>query len=271
MTILDRLRHLVTDPPPRHVFEFSNAGIAWAVPGAGHSGIETGFTPLPSGVLEASPLKDNILDTGALTAALRNIAPVSANSKKRRPCVVILPDFCARLAVLDFEHFPKKVEEQAPLVRFRVKKTMPFDIESAAIQFHAQPGGHVVVVAVSLEILARYEQLMRALEFHPGLVTLATLAALDGIVPSPGFTVYTRVAGRILSLSAVENGVLRLTRTVELTSDSEEEVASVVDPTVAFLEDEFGAKGVKSVRMAHQNDAGLQGYLASCRSVEAAA
>ena len=51
---------------------------------------------------------------------------------------MILPDYAARVTVLDFDAFPSVAEEQASLVRFRVKKTIPFDIDSAAVSYFPQ-------------------------------------------------------------------------------------------------------------------------------------
>jgi type IV pilus assembly protein PilM len=250
---LDRLRSLVEDPPPGHVFEFSGAGIAWLAEG------KRGFTPFAEGVLQPSPLKDNVLDTAAVAGALSRFG--GGAGARRKPCVAILPDYCGRLTVLTFDEFPKKPEEQAALVRFRMKKTLPFDADSAAVSFHVQPGGRVVVAAVSLEILARYEQVLRAAGFHAGVVTLSTLAALEAIAPTPGFTVYSRLTDRALSIAVLEGGELRLARCVELTSPTEEEMAGVLQPTLAYAEDEFGATSPRLLRSDRPHDAGLEGYL----------
>lgn len=261
-TLWERLKSLVEDPPPAHVFEFSEAGIAWFAAG------ERGFTPFAEGVLQPSPLKDNILDTGAVAAALTRIAGQAGT--RRKPCVAILPDYSGRLTVLQFDEFPKKPEEQAALVRFRMKKTLPFDADSAAVSFHPQAGGRVVVAAVSLEILARYEQVLRAAGLHAGVVTLSTLAALEAIAPAPGFTVYSRLSGRVLSISVLEGADLRLARCVELSSASEEEMAGVIEPTLAYAHDEFGAASPRLLESDRPHDAGLEGYLLAHPRIAAA-
>jgi len=53
--------------------------------------------------------------------------------------MVILPDFAARMAVLDFSQFPADPDEQRALVRFRMKKTVPFDVDAAAVSCLVQP------------------------------------------------------------------------------------------------------------------------------------
>jgi hypothetical protein len=93
---------LLQDPPPALAFEISEGGVAAARIG---KKVETAFLPLRPGVLSVSPLHDNVLSPDDLTAAVRALAPPNGN-RKRREAVLILPDFCCRTAVLDFDVFP---------------------------------------------------------------------------------------------------------------------------------------------------------------------
>ena len=127
MALWKQIARLVKDPPPDHIFELSEAGIAYARNG------ETGFQIFEPGVLAVSPVADNLLRPDAVMSALAHIAPPNGN--KRRPATVILPDYATRVSLLDFDSFPSAPEEQLPLVRFRVKKTIPFDIDSAAVSY----------------------------------------------------------------------------------------------------------------------------------------
>ena len=69
---------------------------------------------------------DNIHKADAATAVLKYIAPLDS-SRKRRRAALILPDYAARVSVLDFDSFPTTPEEQLSLIRFRFpKKTLPF-------------------------------------------------------------------------------------------------------------------------------------------------
>ena len=237
MSFLSHITKLVKDPPPSYVFEMSEAGIAYARDGA------AGFEPLPEGALRVSPLEDNLLRPEAATQILQRIAPVTG-SRKRRPAALILPDFAARVSVLDFDAFPAAAEEQASLVRFRVKKTVPFDLDSAAVSFWAQPsapGGkkvEVTAVTVALEILARYEALFRNSNFHPGEVTTASLAALN-LCHGEGVVVLAKLAGKTLTVVVMTSGRLKLFRCLALEDGSEEELLSVLYPTFAFVEDEL--------------------------------
>ncbi len=245
MPLLKTIANLVHEPPPAYAFELSEAGIAWAK--AAKGGPQIGFQPIEPDVLSVSPLKDNILRPDALAEKIRVIS-TNGDSRKRRGAAVILPDYCGRVAVLDFDSFPADPAEQLSLVRFRVKKTVPFDAESAGISFHAQSigsGDHkrveVVAAVVALEILARYEAVFRAAKLHPGYVTTSALAAMD-LVHAGGVAVAVKLSGRVLTISIIDGKILKLLRCVELGDVSPDEMMAVLFPTCAYIEDEMKTK-----------------------------
>lgn len=295
MSLVHQLRRLLDDPPPEFLFEISEAGISWVR--RDRSGVPA-FHPLPPGVLNISPLHDNVMEPETLSREVRAIVPPAAG-KKRRKAAVILPDYCSRLTVLDFDSFPKDPAEQSSLVRFRVKKSVPFDVDAAAVGFHVQPrpGSNgkkldVVVVVTALEIVARYEAPFRAAGLHPGLVMVSTLNALS-MVPAAQDAMYivAKLAGRVLTVSVVDGGTLRLVRCVELPDITPAEIFAILIPTIAYMEDElqrhpervllsgFGEQDVATraawegelgvpvdvlrsrFGIAGQNNAGLLGYL----------
>jgi type IV pilus assembly protein PilM len=254
MAFWNQIARLMHEPPLEHVFELSEAGIAYACQGV------TGFQEFESGVLKASPLADNILRADAVASAIARIVP--PNGAKRRPAAVILPDYAARVSLLDFDSFPSSPEEQLALVRFRVKKTVPFDIESAAVSYWAQPvsvksGGkkiEVVAVTVALEVLARYEAVFRIANLHPGQITTSSLAALN-LYRDSGVAVIAKMSGNVLTVAAVADGRLRLFRCLSLEQEAvedgaieksnDEEIREVLYPTFAYIEDELGQKPEK--------------------------
>lgn len=234
------LNTLLGDPPPTWAFEVSEAGIAFgktATPG------EVGFRPLPEGTISVSPLRDNVQAPEMLTQQVAALVPLTPGHRHR--AALILPDYCARTAVLDFDAFPSHLDEQRALVRFRMKKTVPFDLESAIISHYAQPtsGGKidVVVALMPREIVSRYEAPFRAAGFQPGDVTTSALAALHMVEPA-GITMLAKLGGKTLSVMVLRGPVLKLARCVELVEASSEEVLSVLHPTVAYIEDELHAR-----------------------------
>ncbi len=290
--LLDSLKSILRDPPPAMAFEISEAGIAAARIGS-HTEME--FQPLKSGTVVASPLKENIIDPDDFARSVRAAAGQQA-ARKRRDVTLILPDFSARVAVLDFDSFPSDAAQQHSLVRFRLKRSVPFDVESAALGYWAQPavGKRVdVVVAVApLEIVSRYEAPFRSAGMIPGLVTTSSLAALE-LAPEGGLSVVAKIGGRVLTVMVRDHAALKLVRCLELPSAGLEDIAAVLVPTFVYMEDNLGGRPGKlwlcgfgnaseeAARRLHQeldveaeplrsplgtpgeNNAGLLGYLRS--------
>jgi len=244
MSILTSITSLVSDPPPEHIFELSEAGIAYA------RGAQAGFEEFPEGTLKASPVEDNVLRVDAFSSLLHKIAPMSG--AKRRPAALLLPDASVRVSILDFDSFPETPEEQLSLVRFRVKKTVPFDIDSAAVSYYRQPGAsgkrakmEVVAVTVAHEVLARYEALFRSAGFHPGDITISALSALN-LYRDAEPAVIAKLAGHTLTVMVVAAGKLKLFRCLTLEdhggeeAGNDDEIREVLFPTFAYAEDELG-------------------------------
>src|SRR5215469_8868112 len=169
--LLDTFKSLLQEPPPAMAFEISEAGIATARIGAR---AELDFYPLKPGTLAVSPLKENVEDPDEFLSTVRAVSGTQA-AKKRKDIALILPDYCTRMTVVDFDSFPSDPKEQASLVRFRVKRSVPFDVDSAALSYYAQHAAgkkvDVVVVLAPLEIVSRYESPFRTAGLNPGLVT----------------------------------------------------------------------------------------------------
>jgi len=222
-------------------FEISEAGISVARLSAK---TELDFRPLKAGVLGITPLKDNVLLPDELAIAVREAAPQNGN-RKRRDAALILPDYSTRISVLDFDNFPSDQKEQLALIRFRIRKSVPFDVESAAISYFAQQSESkkydVVVVVAPLEVISRYEAPFRAAGINPGLVTTSSLSALN-LIEEGGITVVAKISGRVLTVMVLRNGRLKLVRCLEVHANDVAEIAADLYPTFVYIEDNIGAK-----------------------------
>jgi type IV pilus assembly protein PilM len=285
---------LIQDPPPDYVFELSEGGIAYVRPGTP----TPAFEPLEPGIIVPSPITDNVLKADALADIVRALASNPSGRKSGR-AVLILPDYCARVAVLEFDTFPTDPKEQQSLVRFRMKRSVPFDVESAVISYHPQhtktKTTEVIVVAAALEIVSRYEAPFRAAGLHPGMVTTSSLAMLD-LERRSDISVISRMSGRVLTVIVQQAGMVKLVRTVELPEVIHEEIMGVLFPTLAFVEDHYQSQPARvlfcgmgelggweqelgvPVETLHsrfgtpnQFNAGLHGYLQSMTSASAGA
>jgi type IV pilus assembly protein PilM len=267
MAITDTIQRWLADPAPELSFEISAQGLAYAARGGAPR-----WVPFEEDTLRVSPLEENILRNDSFLKAVREAAGIwgGGGGRERRTTVLILPDFAARMAVLDFSQFPLDPEEQRALVRFRMKKTVPFDVDAAAVSCFVQPRPDgakevdVLATLVSLEILAKYEAAFRAAGLWPGRITTSTLAALE-LVPAAGCRVLIKLSGKVLTVAVTVEGRVRLLRCVELALSEEEgeepgvsnlafstrmarslerfcdeeEFGRVLYPTLAYLEEEL--------------------------------
>jgi type IV pilus assembly protein PilM len=238
---MSALANILTDPPPSHAFELSEQGISFvrvADPA------QMGFEPFQPGVLQVSPVTDNIQQPDVLRQMIDTVAPPNGHRKRR--AALVLPDYCARIAVLDFDSFPSAPEEQSALLRFRMKKTVPFDVDHALVSYAIQPKRketnkiEVLAAVMAAEIVAHYEGPFRAAGFHPGLITTSSIASLDLVQPE-NISMLVKLSGRILSVLILDGSALRLTRCIEMDEASPQEIESVLHPTLAYIEDELKA------------------------------
>ncbi len=94
---------------------------------------------LAPGTMVPDLMEANLRDGTAVRQAIESaLGGVGARS---RDVIAILPDTSVRVVLLDFETLPAKPDEAEAVVRFRLKKSLPFDPSDARISYHAQSTG----------------------------------------------------------------------------------------------------------------------------------
>jgi len=249
MSFLDKLPGILRDPPPEFIIEVASDGLALS---RTRPPVSVQHVPLPPGVISPSPVKENILDPAALAEAVRKLIPPATGRGKRR-AALILPDNCVRIAVLDFDNLPEKEDERRPLINFRLRKSVPFDIDQAALSYFPQAGKKVIVALAPSEIVAHYETPFRAAGLHPGLVTVSALAMLD-LLPITGSLVLAHHSPGALTVLALADSVVTIARTLEMVdvgqtpegeADPLDEIIAAIYPTLAYIEDQQGSRPEK--------------------------
>ncbi len=168
-------------PPPQVAVEIATDGVVAARlrPGQGSSPELVAERPLPAGAVLPGLTETNVADAGSLVAALRQ--SLEAVGGAGREAALLLPDLAVRVALLEFEELPHHAEELDALVRFRLRKTLPFDAEQAALAVQVMRSGlrrGVVAVTASRERLNEYEDAFAAAGGRAAQVLPAGLAAL---------------------------------------------------------------------------------------------
>ncbi|MEO6815210.1 MAG: hypothetical protein ABI177_00790 [Edaphobacter sp.] len=183
----------------------------------------------------------NIADRQGVTAAVRKVLDeVAGKGSERsvgRDVTLVVPDAAVRVLLLDFDQLPSKVVEALPVVRFRLKKLLPFDADTAAVSYQVmvseRSGVRVLAVAMPREILDEYESVVTAAGYLPGAVLPSTLAALSGLDTADAPVLVVNAEPGEVTTAIVKGGILLLHRALDLSAnmDAAVSVATVVEGT----------------------------------------
>ena len=205
--------------------------------------------PLPSGALTPSLTAQNVQDAGALSDAIAQA--LTAIGGRGQEVIAVLPDSVLRVTLLDFDSLPERRQEADATVRFRLRKSLPFDIEKAALSFDVQrtPKGVRVAAAVVLHsVLEEYEAAFRAAGCSPGVVMPSSLGAL-GAVNEPRPTMLLKVGQDSTAVAVASDGQLLLFRILEGAGNGALGVRQLADdiyPSLVYFQDNY-AMSVETV------------------------
>ena len=203
------------------------------------------FVPLAPGAVKPLPAGDNLLNRVAVEVALRKaLEDIGAREKQ---LTLIVPDAAVRVLMLDFDTLPAKPQEALPIVRFRLRKLMPFEVDDAAVSYQLMrqeaEQAHVLVTVMAAPVRTEYEGAVRAAGYEPGVVLPSTLACLAALTTSDAALVVNR-SGQWLTTAITAGDALLLHRTEELTANEEilkDELAQCVLVAQAYFEDTLNA------------------------------
>ena len=187
-------------------------------------------------------VENNLRQRNAVRAGIEEaLGGVAGRSKD---VIAIVPDAAVRVMLVEFDTLPSDHEEALGVVRFRLKKSLPFDVEKAKVSYHAQKVNDEVrvVAAVALaSVIEDYEAAFRDAGFNPGVVLPSTLAAL-GAADAKKPTLVIKVDAHTTSIAILNEDQLQLFRTLENTRGvtiTGEQLAEEVYPSVVFFQDTY--------------------------------
>jgi type IV pilus assembly protein PilM len=116
------------------------------------------------------------------------------------------------------------------VVRFRLKKLLPFDADEAVVSYQVMSTARglvrVLAVAVPKDVLAEYEGLVREAGFEPGAVLPSTLAAVSGLTEMEAPVLLVNAGETAVTTAIVQGGILLLHRTVDLAAEGVQELVA---------------------------------------------
>jgi type IV pilus assembly protein PilM len=187
-------------------------------------------------------METNLRERHRVAGALRDtLGQVSGRS---RDVIAILPDAAVRVVLLDFETLPSNRQEAEGVIRFRLKKSLPFDVDKAKISYHTQTSttGLRVIAAVALaSVIEDYESLFREAGYTPGVVLPSMLAAL-GAAEASRPTLMVKVDAGTTGIAILDKQQLLLFRNLENARGmtiSGEQLAEEIYPSIVFFQDTY--------------------------------
>jgi Tfp pilus assembly PilM family ATPase len=208
---------------------------------------------LPDGALAVSMAQPNVLSPAAFKETVRAVLE-RAGIPLQGPIGLVLPDPVARVSLVPASELASKdTAEVEDMLRFRLRKAVPFDIKDARVVFQmprAASEALVVAVVMARPILDGYEQALAELGLQPGLVELAGLSILTAVEagrPAGDRLIVNWDDGYVsLLLTRASDLVLMRTLTGEAASTDEDIIREVAN-TVLYYREKLGGAGLASV------------------------
>ena len=211
---------------------------------------------LPDGLVAPSLTTPNLTDKAAVTAAVQRV--LKAVNVSRGRVALVIPDGAAKVSVVHFESVPPKPEDLAQLVRWQVRKAVPFPVEQAQVTWTRgvadATGVDYAVTVARQDIVADYEGVVTAAGVQVGLVDLASfnlvnlLLAADGAASGQGDWLLVHVTPDASTMAIVRDGTLLLFRHRPL--EGEGSLADLGHQTAMYYEDRLNGQGLTRIVIA---------------------
>ena len=161
---------------------------------------------------------------------------------------VVVPDETARIAFLTAENPSKNAQDQRTFIRWKLKKTIPFDVDTAQVAYrilgpHRGGSGVDMIVALSpRSVIQEYETLFDSMDIHAGMVLPSTLAALNLFTAPAADTLFLKVAPDCVTTTVFQNRRVQFYRRVTGVS-----LYDAVYPTLLYYQDKLGGKAFEQL------------------------
>jgi len=225
---------------PEVACEIRPEGVVAARSGKKSGEMVTAFAPLREGAIAPGLKVPNLGDAHAVRTALESVLESVSATKE---VTLVVPDAAARVLLLDFDELPSKRQDALPVVRFRLRKMVPFDVETAAVSYQVMAEKNdllsVLVTVMPGDVLEEYESVVREAGYEPGAVLPSTLAAAAA-VQGDGATLMVNQSGGSVTTAVAQGNEMLLHRSMDLPVEAqarEEEMAQAVITALAWYED----------------------------------
>jgi hypothetical protein len=242
-SLLENITEVFKPQAPHWACEITNTYVAVAGVNSGRSKVASKFAAELTGGSNAE----------AARPVVRQL--LSLAGFKGSEIAVVVPDEAVRIAFLTAENPTKNPEEQRTFIRWKLKKSVPFDVDTAQVAYrivgpHRTGSGVDILVALSpRSVVQEYETLFESLDIHAGLVLPSTLAALNLFRPPAADTLFVKVAPDCIATVVFQNRRVQFYRRVTDLS-----LYDAIYPTVLYYQDKLGGTALDRMYVCGHND-----------------
>jgi type IV pilus assembly protein PilM len=225
-------------------------------------------TLLAEGLVAPSLIRPNITSLPDFVTELKS-AFAKAEIKTSRISLA-LPDASAKVSLHPLDTLPGNENEKQQLLRWKLKKTVPFNIDDAHVTSldHKLPNGKhlVLTVCIHKEVLAQYEEAFQKLGIHAGYVCLssfATFELLSKLEPDLGqrSILLLRVRSSGVSSLIVQEGRVVLFRQTDVGDEAPvsplvgvPDLFDEIHPCVTYYQDKLSSQPLDKIYVACPQD-----------------
>lgn len=256
----DPIRWLLEPLPPGLGIEFRNQEVVIARFGERRGQMEIDLclkAPIPPDVVELTMLEPNIKEPDGLARYLIQLLDQAGVNRQR--IALTLPDTLASVSVTELRETPRSRKETVELLRFHLRKSLPFEMEKARVAFDPVGGGSPSFLTGIMheEVVSQYEALLGGLGFHVGSVEISSMSLLNlwhpiaaKELPSDADYFFLNIEETYFTMILMRKGVPVLLRTLGRRSPvangepvsryQVEEMLDEIVPTLIFYREKLG-------------------------------
>jgi type IV pilus assembly protein PilM len=208
---------------------------------------------LPTGAIVGSFGERNLNDPMAVGDIARDL--LRRAGARGHEISVVIPDDSSRIAFITVESLPGKTEDREALIRWKLKKSVPFDVDSAQVAYQVlgphdgphEKGIDLMVALSPRSVVQEYEELLERLDIHAGYVVPSVVASMNLIAPSsagsrPEDILFVKIAPDSIATMVFQRGRPRFYRRV-----GDMALYDAVYPTLMYYQDKLSGTSLSAV------------------------
>ncbi len=218
---------------------------------------------LPAGAVTPAVQGANLADPPAVAAAIDDV--LGRLPRRPRRIALLLPDDAAKVSMTRFARVPAREAELHEMIRWQVRKTVPFRVEDAQLDYArgrltADGEQEFVVVLAQRAVVEEYEQACAAARAHAGRVeplsfSLLYTALARGAGEGGTDWLLVRMGSGSATLAVVRGRHPLLFRTVATDGEA---LGDLVHQTAMYYEDRLGGRGLSCALVAGDTADGVR-------------